>query len=104
MMHVSGGDVLLFPVVRNERAEAIFGPEDISLMLSALKESWAALAFVEWNGKNDMDATRERLARSILRSVALGERRIQVLSGYALGAIEPRHAGGQSWHVSKSVS
>lgn len=93
-------------------AAAIFEPDVIALMRKALDESWSALAFARLDDEHDIRTTREALAKRILEGAAGGERRVPVLSGHALGALEPRSAGktpagtaGETkWRVSRSAS
>lgn len=73
-------------------AADIFEPEVIELMRKALDAAWSALAFAHFDDEREMRATREELARRILEAAASGERRVRVLSGRALGALEPRRA------------
>ena len=80
------------PAGPRPEAAAIFGPSTISAMRRALDLSWSALAFAHFEGESDMRETREELARQILLAAAAGERRAIVLSGRALGALEPRRA------------
>ncbi len=84
--------------------ETIYGPDEINAMRAALDKSWSALAFAHWEDERDMRQTRETLARTILRVAASGERGVTALSDRALGALEPRRAGSQRWHVSRFVS
>jgi hypothetical protein len=96
----------------NREAAAIFEPDVIALMRKALDASWSALAFARLEDENDIRMTREALARRILERAAGGERRVPVLSGAALGSLEPRRAGrtpaetaGETkWRVSRSAS
>lgn len=91
-------------VTEGASAEVVFGPEEIGLMRAALEASWSALAFAHFESELDRRATREKLARSILEEAASGERRVPLLSGRALGALEPRRAGEPTWRASKYVS
>lgn len=84
--------------------EHAFGPEDICVMRQALDRSWSALDFAHFEDDGDRLATRERLARRIVEEAARGERSVPVLSGLALGALEPRRAGALVWRASKYVS
>lgn len=89
-------------------AAAIFEPDVVALMRKALDASWSALAFARLDDEDDIRTTREALAKHILEGAAGGERRVPVLSGHALGALEPRSAGktpGEAkWRVSRSAS
>jgi hypothetical protein len=89
-------------------AADIFEPDVIALMRRALDASWSALAFARLDDEHDIRATREILAKRILEGVAGGERRVPVLSGDALGALEPRSAGktpGETgWRITRSAS
>ena len=76
----------------SEPMDRIYGPDEISLMRAALERSWAALAFAHWSDEKDALRTRERLALTILRETACGERRVSALTDNALGSIEPRSA------------
>ena len=84
---------------RTGRAEgdAVYGPDEIRLMRSALAASWSALAFAHFDSEHEARATRERLARRILEETAQGVRSLSLLSGRALGALEPRRARTQPW-------
>src|SRR6478672_6620129 len=92
----------------DREAAAIFEPDVIALMRAALDASWSALAFARLDDENDIRTTREALAKRILEGAAGGERRVPVLSGDALGALEPRRAGktpGElGWRTSRSAS
>ena len=75
-----------------------------ALMVQALDASWMALAFAHFADEHEMRVTDEVLAQHILENIAAGERRLSVLSGNALGALEPRaakrpdgHAQGPLW-------
>ncbi|MDB5642894.1 MAG: hypothetical protein JWN07_2211 [Hyphomicrobiales bacterium] len=88
-------------------AKSIYEPDAVAVMVEALDASWLALAFAHFDDEQEMLATREVLAKRILQRVAAGERRVPVLSGDALGALEPRAAkspGGQSWRVTRYAS
>jgi hypothetical protein len=89
-------------------AAAIFEPDVIALMRAALDASWSALAFARLEDEHDIRTTREALAKRILEGAAGGERRVPVLSGDALGALEPRRAGATpgetQWRISRSAS
>ena len=85
-------------------AVVIYGPEEIRLMRKALDASWSALAFAHFDNDSDKRATREELARRILKEAAQGERSVPVLSGRALGALEPRSARGSQWQASRYAS
>jgi hypothetical protein len=93
------------PVGRRHEDAAIFGPELIAVMRRAFELSWSALAFAHFDTEHEIRATREELAKRILEGAAGGERRIPVLSGRALGALEPRSAGrssgGSPWRSSR---
>lgn len=90
----------------------MFEPDVINVMREALDASWSALAFAHFADETEMLVTREKLANQILEGAAGGERRVPVLSGRALGALEPRRAagsggrppGGQPWRVLRYVS
>ena len=95
-----------------DEAAAMFEPEVVDVMRRALDASWSALAFAHFEDETEVRATRERLAKRILEVAAEGERRVPVLSGRALGALEPRRAAGSangargatSWRFSRYVS
>lgn len=93
-----------------EGTAVIFEPEVVAVMRKAMDASWSALAFAQFDDEHEMRATREVLAKRILEAAAAGERRVPVLSGGALGALEPRRAatsrtaGGTPWRVSRYAS
>lgn len=90
----------------------MFEPDVINVMREALDASWSALAFAHFADEAEIRVIREKLAKQILEVAAEGERRVPVLSGRALGALEPRRAsgsgarapGGAPWLVSRYVS
>ena len=94
-------DPVRWPLMLPDAEPALEGryePDVIALMVKALDVSWRALAFAHFADEHEMRLTREVLATRILENVAAGERRLSVLSGDALGALEPRTAkapGGQ---------
>jgi hypothetical protein len=93
------------PGGRGPEDAAIFGPDVIAVMRRAFDLSWSALAFAHFDDEHEIRVTREELAKRILEGAARGERRIPVLSGRALGALEPRSArgssGGLPWRSSR---
>lgn len=91
----SENGILRRPIVDQidlSQPSSVFGPDEIRVMRTAFDKSWAALAFASWRDDFDMRATRERLARSIVRTAARGERRVGTLTDKALGCLEPRSA------------
>jgi hypothetical protein len=93
------------PGGRGSEDAAIFGPDVIAVMRRAFDLSWSALVFAHFDSEHEIRVTREELAKRILEGAARGERRIPVLSGRALGALEPRSArrspGGSPWLSSR---
>ncbi len=95
---------LMVPPEAAPTVESLDEPDVVALMVQALDASWTALAFAHFADEHEMRVTDEVLAQHILENIAAGERRLSVLSGNALGALEPRaakrpdgHAQGPSW-------
>jgi hypothetical protein len=88
----------MFPPEADPAVESHFEPDVVALMVQALDASWMALAFAHFADEHEIRVTREVLAQRILENVAAGERRLAVLSGNALGALEPRAAKSPGGH------
>lgn len=95
-------------LMREREPACTFEPDVIAVMRQAMDASWSALAFAHFDDEHDIRAVREELARRILEGAARGERRAPVLSGRALGALEPRRAvkpqGAAPWRASRYAS
>ena len=95
---------LMVPPEAAPTVESLDEPDVVALMVQALDASWMALAFAHFADEHEMRVTDEVLAQHILENIAAGERRLSVLSGNALGVLEPRaakrpdgHAQGPLW-------
>ena len=83
---------LMVPPEAAPTVESLDERDVVALMVQALDASWMALAFAHFADEHEIRVTDEVLAQRILENIAAGERRLSVLSGNALGALEPRAA------------
>ncbi len=83
---------LMVPPEAAPTVESLDERDVVALMVQALDASWMALAFAHFADEHEIRVTDEVLAHRILENIAAGERRLSVLSGNALGALEPRAA------------